>query len=58
LDTKTSNGAEISADTFYSLGTLSNATLTANDVIEFTVSTNGAATDLSSAQAMIFVAYE
>lgn len=58
---KTTNGAEIAADTRYAMGVDQNnekADLTGGDVLELQVTKNGTPTDLSSAKVLVQVDYK
>jgi len=55
---KTTNGAEISADTVYDLGLDENQQVAANDVIELQVTKNNSPTDLSSAEISAFIEFD
>lgn len=55
---KSTNGAEISANTVYSLGVDQNATIAANDVLRLSVTKTGSPTSLASAQIRVQVNYK
>jgi len=54
---KSTNGAEISADTAYNLGCDQNREFSKGDVLSLTITGNGTPTDLSSAQFRVAVRY-
>ena len=55
---KSTNGAEIAANTVYDLGPDQNRQVAANDVLELQITKTGAPTDLSGAEVAVVVEYD